>query len=516
MFIQRCPHSFLNDMAEKKSKYLIWLETLHREYTDRTNITQFGQQAASIKLLADMFEVRCRFQKLLERMQKEVVVLEDDDVDYEEWSNTQKWNGKEILLTDEDVQETLGITQENHLAQTYSNRLLDTFGEDISFNTDQFRNMVSSLFILEKTVGNQLMDKAIDDELKRLLLVLQSIIVEKQKRLTDEEYSDRFGKLYEKAINFITKPLLIKEHNDWLDNIDGECNMDEMCERRARLLLDIFESGFADELKRKFHRKTEDVLGFGNYEFDNWEGRTEDAVRYFAALTNLCPFENGLIDFSHKDRQGKYILKHHIGQSVVNKFIQKTELIKMVQEEMVKLAKLDKTNKGDNGDVSTVIGIKTTKGKGGRPKRAGKKINKAFRYEGGDDAKARLQLLYNGLVALEWIRKDTDIRSFLHIFSGGETTCRIVWTGDINALAELFQELVNRKRYVKLPEGESIWVMVNARFWDHEGNKEFGNEKLGSTRTPKEAKDNIDLLVEILNPDTSLKVIRERARSQGK
>ena len=118
----------------------------------------------------------------------------------------------------------------------------------------------------------------------------------------------------------------------------------------------------------------------------------------------------------------------------------------------------------DKGTVSVdkgEIAQDKPKGKGGRPKRAGKTINKAFRYDGGGDAKVRLQLLYNGLIALEWIRKDTDMRSFLSIFSGGETTCRIVWTGDINALAELFQELVNRKEFVKLPEGESIWVMVN-------------------------------------------------------
>lgn len=498
-------------MAEKKSKYLIWLETLHREYTDRTNITLFGQQAASIRLLADMFEVRCRFERLLERMMKEVVILEDDDVNYEEWGNTQKWNGKGILLTDEDVQETLGITQENHLAQTYSNRLLDTFGEDITFNTDQFRNMVSSLFILEKTVGNQLMEKAIDNELKRLLSVLQSIVVEKQKRLTDEEYSDRFGKLYEKAINYMTKPMLIKEHNDWLDNIDGECNMDEMCERRACLLLDIFESGFADELKRKFHRKAEDVFGFGNYDFENWAGRTDEAVRFFAALTNLCPYENGLIDFSHKDRMGKYIIRHHIAQPVVNKFIQKMELIKMVQDEMVKYGKLDND---DSNDTSTDNGIKTKKGKGGRPKRSGKTIKKSFIYNVGTDPNTRLQYFYNGLIALGWIKNDTDKRNFLSLFSGKETTCRVVWTGDINALVALFKELVTNKGFVKLPEKETIWIMVNARFWNKKGNEEFGNETLGSTHPPIEMKDKIDLLVNIMNPDYPVEKIKKMMQGQ--
>ena len=62
----------------------------------------------------------------------------------------------------------------------------------------------------------------------------------------------------------------------------------------------------------------------------------------------------------------------------------------------------------------------------GRPKRAGKPINKAFSYDAGDETNVRLQLFYNGLLALEWIRVDTDLRDFLSVFSGEETTCRIV------------------------------------------------------------------------------------------
>lgn len=156
----------------------------------------------------------------------------------------------------------------------------------------------------------------------------------------------------------------------------------------------------------------------------------------------------------------------------------------------------------------------TTKGNGGRPKRAGKTINKAFVYDAGEKTNVRLQMFYNGLKALEWIRKDTALKDFLSIFSGGETICRIVWTGDINALAGLFKELVTLKHFVKLPEGETIWVMVNARFWDHEGNKEFGNKRLGSTHPPIDVKDDLALLVDIMNPDTSLKEIRERLQSQ--
>ena len=164
----------------------------------------------------------------------------------------------------------------------------------------------------------------------------------------------------------------------------------------------------------------------------------------------------------------------------------------------------------DKGDIAQ----SKTNGKGGRPKRAGKIINKAFIYNAGSETNTRLQLFYRGLKALKWIKDDTDIKHFLSVFSGKETTCRIVWTGDVNALAELFQELINRKKIIKLQQGETIWVMVNARFWDHKGNKEFGNERLGSTRAPIDSKDYIDQLVEILNPETDLDEVKERMQSQ--
>lgn len=158
------------------------------------------------------------------------------------------------------------------------------------------------------------------------------------------------------------------------------------------------------------------------------------------------------------------------------------------------------------------------KNKGGRPKRSDKASNKAFVYNAGtlEETNSRLQYLFLGLKALEWIKADTELKRFMSIFSGRETICRVVWTGGINTLAELFRELVNRKKLVGLPEGESIWVMVNARFWENEGNKEFGNDRLCDTRPPVNMKENIDVLVNILNPEFPIEKVKKAMLSQGK
>lgn len=152
----------------------------------------------------------------------------------------------------------------------------------------------------------------------------------------------------------------------------------------------------------------------------------------------------------------------------------------------------------------------------GRPKKAGKKTLKSFIYQAYDDedTNLRLQSLYLGLLQLQWIAADTKQKSFMSIFSGEDTTCRVTWTGDINTLAELFKELVTRKKFVKLPEGESIWVMVNARFWEKEGNQEFGNDRLRSTSTPTNSKETIDWLVKLMNPNIPLESLREAMQTQ--
>lgn len=154
------------------------------------------------------------------------------------------------------------------------------------------------------------------------------------------------------------------------------------------------------------------------------------------------------------------------------------------------------------------------KGNGGRPKKAGKANNKAFVYCAGDETNTRLQYLHKGLIGLGWIREDTQLKDFLSIFSGRDTDVRVVWTGDVNTLTALFKELVTRKEYVKLPQGESIWVMVNARFGDNAVHKEFGNERLGSTRPPIDNKEQIDMLVRIMNPDVSIDKLKVMMQSQ--
>lgn len=178
--------------------------------------------------------------------------------------------------------------------------------------------------------------------------------------------------------------------------------------------------------------------------------------------------------------------------------------------------KQDEAVDGVNAEDAEIVEEVKSSSKRGRPRKTGKATQKSFVYRAltDEDTNQHLQLFYKGLKQLQWIAADTQQKNFLKIFSGEDTSSRVVWTGDINTLAELFRELVQRKKYVQLPEGESIWVMVNARFWEKEGNHEFGNERLAATRAPLN-KENIDLLVRFMNPQLVVDdVIRQMNQSQ--
>lgn len=152
----------------------------------------------------------------------------------------------------------------------------------------------------------------------------------------------------------------------------------------------------------------------------------------------------------------------------------------------------------------------------GRPKKSGQTIVKTFIYKANNqkETNQRLQMFYGALVQIGWISQDTNQQDFIDIFSGKESSVRVKWMNDVNSLSELFRQLIVRKKYVHLPTGVSIWVMVNAHFWDHQGNKEFGNERLRMTHTPKDKMDYIEWFVRLMDPYQDLEELRVEMMAQ--
>lgn len=207
-------------------------------------------------------------------------------------------------------------------------------------------------------------------------------------------------------------------------------------------------------------------------------------------------------DYNHAFPILEVIMTHFMGSAKAN------EAIRLVNE--VK-ASFRKTGVGVSTSPASP-GNMPQRNVGGRPKRAGTPICKAFVY-GGDSV--RLEMLWQALMALGWIAQETDMQTFIDLFSGGVSPRqRIVWTGDVNVLAELFKRLVNERQLVRLPAGLSLWVMVNGHFWENERRKEFSNDRLRNTHAPKGDDRTISYLVNILDMALSLNEIRAMLESQ--
>ena len=207
-------------------------------------------------------------------------------------------------------------------------------------------------------------------------------------------------------------------------------------------------------------------------------------------------------DYNHAFPILEVIQTHYMGSPYAN------EVVKLVNE--VK-ASFRKPGIGINASPASSQNMPS---RGGRPKRAGTVISKAFIYEGAKDHSARLMMLCEGMRALGWIHSDTDVQVFIDIFSGGEIRQRSIWTGDANTLATLFKRLVNERGLVSLPEKHSLWVMVSGHFWDKERGKTFETDKLRNTHVPKENDQTIAYLVNILDTEYSMDEIREMIASQ--
>jgi hypothetical protein len=139
---------------------------------------------------------------------------------------------------------------------------------------------------------------------------------------------------------------------------------------------------------------------------------------------------------------------------------------------------------------------------------SGLPVNKAFGYDNMESS-VRLMMLCKGLMALGWIDQNTDMQTFIDLFSGEEVYKRIIWKRSAGTLAELFRRLVNERRLVSLPAEHTIWVMVNGHFWENKRGQEFGCDKLRKSVITRSQDQAIGFLVCILDPEYDLDELKD-------
>lgn len=119
----------------------------------------------------------------------------------------------------------------------------------------------------------------------------------------------------------------------------------------------------------------------------------------------------------------------------------------------------------------------------------------------------RLSEIFGRLKNQGLIDKDSNLKEFLQIFSGEWVTVRIGWSGNNNVLHYLFDEWVNKRKYIPKPKG-GLWKTVAARFYyrgkDKDGvycDETYTAEELRKTENPKNPSDDLEFIIELLKPD---------------
>ena len=122
----------------------------------------------------------------------------------------------------------------------------------------------------------------------------------------------------------------------------------------------------------------------------------------------------------------------------------------------------------------------------------------------------RLQEVYELMTRAELIPVTTNMKDFLKVFSGEDTTLRIAWTGQDNELHYIISEWVNRT-YLPKPKG-GLWKVTAARFYHIKkeasgtrNNEEYTPDKLRQAGNPKNPSDDLEQIIEMLNPEVRVR-----------
>lgn len=127
----------------------------------------------------------------------------------------------------------------------------------------------------------------------------------------------------------------------------------------------------------------------------------------------------------------------------------------------------------------------------------------------------RLQEVYNLMVkdGVELIPITTNMRDFLKVFSGEDTTIRIAWIGRDNELHYILSEWV-RRGYLPKPRG-GLWKVTAARFYNKKRDKDgvwievdYTPNQLRQAGNPKNPSADLESIIEMLKPDERVRHYR--------
>ena len=338
------------------------IEQLNTEYKNRSSITLFGRQASMLRLLADAYEVRMRFEKLLELMKQGPSVVEDSDLNYLEWADEARWQKPDdqeepLIIIQNKTALTLGISSKSPFAQTYANFMKDVFGERLNkIDIDRYKTIMSSVIASQDVISDYEFELAIEENIKQLKKTLVAIHnFTNNQRWKSEDYARMYYYLYNEYKEAKINNFLVKlDHNKWLDDMVAP-DLADFVQRRRELLLDLFSTGFLNAMKSRIHVPSDDDLQFCVIKDDELMPDLTDTLKWYAAFKKLCPKEKNYFRFNEYATLGKYICDNRISIDVCNKFFHIVLLLEIVQQELEWITHPESRPQGDDETVKNFV-----------------------------------------------------------------------------------------------------------------------------------------------------------------
>ena len=357
MFVyHRCPRLFL----EKMGYFNGIIELLNAEYKNRASITLFGRQASLLRLLADAYEVRLCFEKLLEMMKQGPSVFEDSDMNYLEWANEAKWQKPEKPLfgTQKLTAQIFGINNNSSFPQTYANYMKDAFGKRLDkIDIDRYKIIMSSVIASQDVISDYEFELAIEENIKQLRMTLIDIHnFTSTTRWKNDDYAGMYLALFEeyKKVEF-NIVLVQRDHNKWLKDIVTKPDIDDLFQRRRELLLELFNTGFLDAIKSRMHVPADDDLQFCVIKDDTLISDLTDTLKWYAAFKKLCPWNKVVFSFNEYATLGKYIYDNRISTDVCKRFFRIVLLLEKVQQELEWIEHPESRPQGEDETIENFV-----------------------------------------------------------------------------------------------------------------------------------------------------------------
>ena len=336
------------------------IEQLNAEYKNRASITLFGQQAIMLRLLADSYEIRLRFENLLNIMKQGPSLTDDYDLDYLEWADESKWKRQEEREKDNYAvtASTFGIGNNSPFAQTYANYMKDAFGERLNnIDIDRYKIIMSSVIASQDVISDYEFELAIEENIKQLRKTLIEIHnFTNNQTWKKDDYAGMYLSLFEEYKNVKLNMIVVKaDHNNWLKGIVAEPDVDDLYQRRRELLLELFNTGFLDAIKSRMHVPAEDDLQFFVIKDEALIPDLTDTLKWYAAFKKLCPWNKNVFCFNEYATLGKYIYDNHISIEVCKKFFRIVLLLEIVQQELEWIAHPETRPQGEDETVDNFV-----------------------------------------------------------------------------------------------------------------------------------------------------------------